>query len=162
VRVADRLVSEENPSRLIYGIIVIAALLAAESGHHESYLDTVVSAVITTALYWFAHSYAELLGERLALQERLTWANLAGALAREAAIVRGAAVPLAALVIAWVTGATQQTGVTAALWSAIASLVAFELIAGVHSRLGVRDLVLEGCAGAAMGVAILALKIILH
>lgn len=159
---ADRLVPEENPSRVIYGIIVVAALLAAESGHRESYLDTVASAVITTTLYWFAHSYAELLGERLALHERLSWGNLARALAQEWAIARGAAVPLAALVVAWGAGASQQTGVTVALWTAIASLVTFELAAGVRSRLGLRELALEGCAGAAMGVAILALKIILH
>jgi TM2 domain-containing membrane protein YozV len=147
---------------VIYGIIVIAALLAAESGRHETYLDTVASAAIATALYWLAHAYAELLGRRLALQHRLSLGTLARALAHDWAIVRGATLPLLVLVIAWVTGAAQQTAVTAALWSAIASLVAFELIAGVRAHAGARELALEGCVGAAMGIAILALKIVLH
>jgi hypothetical protein len=162
VRAAERLAPEENPSQVIYGIIVIAALLAAESGLHETYLDTVASAAIATALYWFAHAYAELLGRRLASKERLTVGALARALAEEWAIVRGAALPLAVLAIGWATGVALQSAVTAALWSAIASLVAFELIAGVRARASARELVLEGCVGAAMGVAILALKIVLH
>jgi hypothetical protein len=161
-RVADRITPEENPAGVIYGIIVIGALLAAESGQHESYLDTVASAAVATALYWFAHAYAEQLGRRLATHERLNAGALLRALAHDWALVRGAAVPLAVLAIAWVAGAAQQTAVTAALWSAAASLVAFELIAGVRARASARELALEGCVGAGMGIAILALKIILH
>jgi len=71
-------------------------------------------------------------------------------------------VPLAVLAVAWAAGAAQQTAVLAALWSTAASLVAFELIAGVRARASARELALEGCVGAAMGIAILALKIILH
>lgn len=159
---ADWIVPAENPAGVVYGIIVIAALLAAESGRHESYLDTLASAAIATALYWFAHAYSDVLGHRLARHERLTAGTLARALGHDWAIVRGAAVPLAALVIAWVAGAAQQTAVTAALWSAVVSLIAFELIAGARSRASPRELALEGCAGAAMGIAILALKIVLH
>jgi hypothetical protein len=162
VRAAGRLVPEENQSGAIYGIVAIAALLAAESGRHETYLDTIASAAIAAALYWFAHAYAELLGHRLAVEERLTVGALAHALAQQWPIVRGAALPLAVLAIGWATGVALQSAVTAALWAAIASLVALELIAGVRARASARELVLEGCAGAAMGVAILALKIVLH
>ncbi len=162
VRAADRIVAAENPSGIVYGIIVIGALLAAESGRHETYLDTVASAVIAAALYWFAHAYAEVLGRRLVRHERLSASTLMRALGHDWAIVQGAALPLAALAIGWIAGAAQQTAVTAALWSAIASLVVFELLAGVRARASARELVLEGCAGATMGIAILALKIVLH
>jgi len=143
-------------------MIVVGALLAAESGRHETYLDTVASTAIAAALYWFAHAYADVLGHRLAQHERLSVASLWRALAHDWAIIRGATLPLAALVIAWAVGAAQQTAVTAALWSTIASLVAFELIAGIRARSSPRELALEGAVGAAMGVAILALKIVLH
>jgi hypothetical protein len=161
-RAADRIVPAENPSGVVYGIIVIGALLAAESGRHETYLDTLASAAIAAMLYWFAHAYAEVLGRRLTRHEHLSARTLARTLARDWAIVEGAALPLAALTIGWIAGAHQQTAVTAALWSAIASLVAFELIAGIRSRASPRELALEGGAGAAMGIAILALKIVLH
>lgn len=162
MRAAERLTPAENPARVIYGIIAIAALLAAESGLHETYLDTIASAAIAAALFWFAHAYAELLARRLDLEERLTVGALTRALAHESAILRGAMVPLAVLIVGWIAGAQQQTAVTAALWSAVASLVLFEVVAGLRARASARELVLEGCAGAAMGVAIIALKIVLH
>jgi hypothetical protein len=155
-------VPEESTSGVVYGIIVVAALLAAESGRHESYLDTIASAAIAAALYWLAHAYAELLGHRLEQHERLTASALGHALAHDRAIIRGAALPLAVLALCWAAGATQQTAVTAALWTTIASLVAFELLAGVRARASPRELALEAAVGAAMGVAILALKIVLH
>ncbi len=147
---------------MIYGITAIAALLAAESGLHETYLDTVASAAIAAALYWLAHAYAELLGRRLARRERLTVGALGRALVHEAAILRGAMVPLAVLAVGWIVGLQPQTAVTAALWSAIASLVVFELIAGLGAHSSARELGLEVCVGAAMGAAIIALKIVLH
>jgi hypothetical protein len=155
-------VPEESTSGVVYGIIVVAALLAAESGRHESYLDTVASAAIAAALYWLAHAYAELLGHRLEQRERLTVSSLGRALAHDRAILRGAALPLAVLAVCWATGAAQQTAVTAALWTTIASLVAFELLAGVRAHASPRELAVEAGVGAAMGVAILALKIVLH
>jgi hypothetical protein len=147
---------------VVYGIIVIGALLAAESGRHETYLDTIASTLLAAALYWVAHAYASVLGRRLELHERLSAATLIRALAHDWAIMRGAALPLLALVLAWIAGAALATAVTAALWSAIASLIAFELFAGIRSRATPSELVLEVGVGGAMGVAILLLKIILH
>lgn len=151
-----------DPGGVVYGIIVIAALLAAESGEHDSYLATVASAALATALYWLAHSYAQALGSRLRSQERLTAARLGRALAHDLSIVRGAAVPLAALLAAWAAGASQQTGVTVALWGAIASLIAFELAASARAGAGARELLLDAGVGASMGVAIVLLKVLVH
>jgi hypothetical protein len=141
---------------------VIAALLAAESGQHDSFLDTFLSAAITTVLYWLAHAYSELLGKRLSAGARLTPAGLWRALVGDLLIVRGASLPLTVLAIAWVSGASQRTGVTAALWSALASLIAFELLAGVRAGASRRELALDATVGATLGVAILAIKIVLH
>jgi hypothetical protein len=152
----------ENPSGVIYGMIVIGALLAAESGRHETYLDTVGSALIATGLYWLAHAYASVLGRRLVAHERLTASALQRALVHDWALVRGAAIPLLVLLIAWAAGAAQDTAVTAALWSAVAGLVAFELLAGIRSRASAGELTLEVSVGLTMGLAILALKALLH
>jgi hypothetical protein len=155
-------VPAENPSGVVYGIIAIGALLAAESGRHETFVDTVGSAALAACLYWLAHAYATLLGRRLVHPEVLTAATLWRALIHDWAIFRGAAVPLAALMIAWATGAAQETAVTAALWSAVVAVVAFELAAGIRSRARPAELALEVGVGLVMGVGILALKILLH
>lgn len=143
-------------------MIVIGALLAAESGRHESYVDAVGSTLIALGLYWLAHAYANVLGQRLATHERLTATALGQALMHDWAIVRGAAIPLLALLLAWASGAERETAVNVALWSTVAGLVAFELLAGVRSRTTPRELVLEVGVGIAMGVGIVVLKVLLH
>jgi hypothetical protein len=78
------------------------------------------------------------------------------------AIVRGAAIPLLALVIAWVAGASQESGVTAALRTAVVAVVVFELLAGVRAKSTPGELLLKGAVGVTMGIAILAVKGVLR
>jgi membrane protein YqaA with SNARE-associated domain len=160
--VIERLAPGENPARLVYGVLAIGATLAAESGSHESYLDTAGSAVIAICLYWFAHAYADVLGHRLQTHERLSIAALGRALHDEATILVGAVLPLFGLVLCWAVGAALATGVEVALWSCVGSLIAFELIAGIRARSTPRELALEVGVGATMGLAIVALKVLLH
>lgn len=163
----DRAGLGEKPASVIYGVILIGALLAAESDRHESYPDTIGSVVIALCLYWLAHSYADVLGHRLQTHGRLSAQALWQALGDESAILAGAALPLLALLLAWAVGAAQATGVEAALWTSVASLIAFELLAGIRSQAGrssiaAGELALEGAIGITMGLAILALKVVLH
>jgi hypothetical protein len=118
--------------------------------------------VIAICLYWLAHAYADVLGHRLQTHERLNIAALGGALHDEATILIGAVLPLLALLLCWAFGVALASGVEAALWTSVASLVAIELIAGIRARSTPRELVLEVSVGATMGLAIVALKVILH
>jgi hypothetical protein len=161
-RVAEWIVPGRNPAGAVYGLITIGALLAAESGLRETYPETVGSAAIAVLLYWFAHSYADVLGLRLSRQRRLGWRELWHAFVQDWAIVRGATVPLLALLIAWATGAGQASAVTAGVWAAVVSLIAFEVAAGIRSRARPAELMLEVLVGATMGLAILALRALLH
>jgi hypothetical protein len=161
-RIAGWIVPERNPAGVIYGLITIGALLAAESGLRETYAETVGSAAIAVVLYWFAHSYADVLGLRLSLQRRVGLAELGRTFVQDWSIARGASLPLLTLLVAWATGASQSTAVTAAVWTVVASLIAFEIAAGVRSRAKPVELVLEVLVGATMGLAILALRALLH
>jgi hypothetical protein len=162
MQASEWLIPAENPAGTVYGMIVIGALLAAESGRHESHVDEVGSTLIALGLYWLAHAYASVLGQRLATHERLTAGALGRTLLHDWAIVRGASIPLLALLLGWAVGAGREASVDAALWSTIAGLIAFELLAGVRSRATRRELALEVCVGVTIGVGILALKILLH
>lgn len=161
-RALDRLLPGRNPAGAVYGTITIGALLAAESSLRDTYPETVGAMVVALLVYWLAHSYAELLGARIEAGERLTAAGLGRALGRDWAIVRGAGAPVLALLIAWLAGAGQGTGVTVALWTCVASLLAFELIAGLRARARPAELLLELCVGAAMGLGVILLRVILH
>lgn len=157
-----RLVPAGNAAGAVYGVITVGALMAAESGRHESYVDMIGSALVATLLYWLAHAYADLLGRRLATGDRLTAATLGRALLHDWAIVRGAAIPLLALVIAWLAGASKEAGLTAALRTAVVTVVLFELLAGIRAKSTPGELLLKACVGVTMGLAILALKGILR
>jgi hypothetical protein len=162
MQAVEWLVPTDNPAGTVYGMIVIGSLLAAESGRHESYVDAIGSTLIALGLYWLAHAYANVLGQRLVTHERLTATALGRSLIDDWAIVRGAAIPLLALLLAWALGAARETAVDVALWSTVAGLIAFELLAGVRSRTTPRELALEVGVGVAMGVGIVVLKILLH
>ncbi len=161
-RVLEWLVPERNPAGAVYGIVTIGALLAAESGLRDNYPETLGSAAIAVVLYWFAHSYADVLGLRLSEQRLLSWAELWHTFVQDWAIVRGASAPLMALLVAWAVGASQETAVAAGVWTAAASLVGFEVAAGLRSRAKPAELTLEVVAGATMGLALLALRALLH
>jgi hypothetical protein len=161
-RLAGWIVPERNPAGAVYGLVTIGALLAAESGLRDTYPETVGSAAIAVVLYWFAHSYADVLGLRLADRQRFSWEALGRTFGRDWAIARGASLPLLALLVAWATGASQATALTAGVWTVVASLIAFEVAAGVRSRAKPLELVLEVLVGTTMGLAILGLRALLH
>jgi hypothetical protein len=161
-RAVEWVVPERNPAGAVYGIITVGALLAAESGLRETYAETIGSVSIAVVLYWFAHSYADVLGLRLTEQRRLSWGELWHTFVQDWAIVRGASAPLMALLVGWAVGAGQASAVSAGVWTAVASLIAFELAAGIRSRAKPAELTLEVFVGATMGLAILALRALLH
>jgi hypothetical protein len=49
-----------------------------------------------------------------------------------------------------------------ALWSVVASLILFELLAGILSRASRAELALEVGVGVALGLGVLVLQIVLH
>jgi hypothetical protein len=162
LRAATWLVPDRNPAGTVYGLLAIAALLAAESGLHESYFDTLLSAVIAGTTYWLLHAYSTALGRRLAGGERLNTRTLATALNHERALLRGGAIPMATLVIAWVTGVDLETGVTVALWVSVAALVGVEVLAGIRVKAGRAELALDTAVGLVLGVAVVVLRVVLH
>lgn len=112
--------------------------------------------------YWLAHSYSNLLGHRLRSGEQLTLRTLAQALAHDWAIVRGAGLPLVPLLALWAFGTSQETAVEVALWTAVACLLGFEILAGVRGHAKAPELALQAGVGLTIGLAITALRVILH
>ncbi|HWY90211.1 MAG TPA: hypothetical protein VNY31_06015 [Solirubrobacteraceae bacterium] len=159
---AGWIVRGRNPAGVVYGTILIGAVIAAESGVHDGYPDLIGSTALVLGIYWLAHSYSTILGRRLSHEEHLTAGALARALGHDWSIVRGASIPLLTLLIAWAAGASETTGVNAAVWAAIASLVVFELLAGMRAGSTPREFALEGGVGVIMGLAIFALKSLAH
>jgi hypothetical protein len=157
---------EDNPRNTIYGTIAAGLVIAAEDPATETYPRVLAATVVAVATYWVAHGYAHWVAVRF----RRTAASDAVRSAREFVDARihewplaeGAAIPLAVLLIAWVTGAPLSAGDTAAVTTAAAALVMFELAGGLRRRLGPLQLVANGAVGLLLGAALFAVKSLLH
>ena len=161
-RIAGWVVPERYPAGVVYGLITVGALLAAESGLKDTYPETIGSTAIAMTLYWFAHAYADVLGLRLSEQRRVSWAELWHTFVQDWSIVRGAALPLGAILVAWAVGASQAEAVTVGVWAVVASLIAFELAAGIRSKATPVELAFDVSAGTTLGLGILVLRVLLH
>ena len=151
-----------NPSGLIHGTLIVGALLAAESTRRESFPATVGGVGIALVLYWLTHAYSEVAEERLESGEPMTVASVRRTLIHELTIVAGAAMPLLALLLCWVAGASLDSAVTAAIWTSVAMIVGIEVLAGIRAELEGRQLALQIGAGVLFGMGVIALRIVLH
>ncbi|HWF54847.1 MAG TPA: hypothetical protein VG223_09475 [Solirubrobacteraceae bacterium] len=151
-----------NPGGAVYGTITVGALLAAETGQRETYGETIAAVVLALLLYWLAHAYAALAGERLAEGTKLTFAALGHELLRELSMLAGAALPLLAVLFAWVAGAPLSTALTVGVISAALAVVATEIVAAVRAELSGGELVQQAAIGAVLGCLVFAVKAVLH
>jgi hypothetical protein len=102
---------------------------------------------------------SEAAGEVLAPRTAAQWWSLA---IEELALLKGAVLPLAALVISWIAGASLATAIVATLATCAGTLVATEVLVDLHAPGGPVALSLRIVAGASLGLAVLALYVILH
>ena len=147
---------------MVYGTITVGALLAAEAPRHETFPRLTGAVALALVMYWLAHAYATASGDRYGEGERWSRRRVGATLAHEAALLRGAAAPLLALLISWIAGAPITTAATAGLWTCIVALLAFELAHGLRAHLRPWQLFGEAVIGLALGAAILALRVVLH
>lgn len=152
----------DNPGGVAYGTIAVGLLIAAEDPAVETYPKLVEGTIVAIALYWFAHSYAHILGQRLRTRQPPSSHEIMKAFTRESALVWGATTPLLALVATWCIGAELEIAVTAALATAALTLFSFEVIAGIRAGLSHMALAGNAIIGACLGAALFAIKIILH
>ncbi|HET9718747.1 MAG TPA: hypothetical protein VFP55_01585 [Solirubrobacteraceae bacterium] len=151
-----------NPSGLVYGTLVVGALLAAESTRRETFGATVGALAVTLMLYWLAHAYSELTEHRLQTGSPITLASVTRTLAHELTILAGAAMPLVALLFGWAAGAALEAAVNAAIWTSVGMIIAIELLAGVRGHLKGGQLATQIAAGVLFGLLVIVLHIVLH
>ena len=111
----------------IYGTIITAAILAA-IGDHVHTLPLTVSILVTLVVYWLAEEYAELLGEQLEGGHLPTWADVRTALAATWPMVTASYIPLLALILAHLLGASPTAAANVGLAVAIVFLMIYHLI----------------------------------
>jgi hypothetical protein len=141
----------------IYGAIITAAILDTAGGHLST-TALVISVVVTLLVYWLAEEYAEVLGEQVEGGRLPSKASIRGALAATWPMVTASYLPLLALVLARLAGASDLTAANVGLVVAIVLLTVHGWLASRAAQLHSWQLFFATSTAAALGLVMIALK----
>lgn len=148
----------ERLAGAIYGTIVVAGVLAAtEYDDHPEALETGVYAVATVAVFWLAHAWAQTLGRRL-VGVGPSGRTLRHSLARDWPLVQSAIPPLAAMALAGLFGASDETAIDIGFWVCVASLAAWGAFVARREQASVAGTVFTALGCGALGLLLVVLK----
>lgn len=156
---ADREQPQTRQASGIYGLIVTAAVLAS-AGSQLSTLALEFSVFVTLLVYWLAEEYARV-GEQASAGHLPTWAHVRAALASKWPMVSASYIPLLALILARLLGASNSGGVYFALAVTVSMLTYYGWSAGRVSGLRGGSLFLMTLAAGALGLVMIGLKIVI-
>jgi hypothetical protein len=121
-----------------------------------------ITVLVTLVVYWLAEEYAELLGEHTAAGRLPSASVVRSSLTAAWPMVTASFLPLAALVLARLLGASSSDAAWVALGLTVVLLVIHAHAAARAAGLaGVRLVAVSGCAGL-LGVAMVVLKTLLQ
>ena len=147
----------------IYGLIVTATVLAT-AGNSLRTVALVVAVVGTLLVYWLAEQYAEVLGEQAEGGELPTWNSVRGSLMSTWPLVSSSFLPLLALLVARLAGATVLTASNVGLACAVLVLIAHAWGAARAADLHRWRLAAATSTAAVLGLVLVLLKdlVLLH
>jgi hypothetical protein len=158
----DLLPLPENPGGLVYGTILVAALLSAEAAKVETYWETLAGVAVTELIYWLALSYSEFAGDRVVDEQPFTFGGFWVSAKHEFAVSEGALVPVLILVGCWIGGVGLHNGIRFAIWSSAVVIVVAEVVIGIRSNQHGRELAISAALGVVFGLMVISLRLILH
>ena len=147
----------------IYGTVITAAIIDTAGGHIST-TQLVVSVFVTLLVYWAAEQYAVLLGEHTQGGHLPSWRQASASLAATWPMVAASYIPLLALVLARLAGATDSGAAWAGLIVALLMLLYHGWSAGSAAGLRGKSLLAATLMAAGLGVVMILLKelVLLH
>jgi hypothetical protein len=155
-----RLAEEAATATAIYGIIVSCAVMASVQG--KSVPQVALATLFTLVIYWTAERFSHVMAQRIEHAPRLSWHELRRELRQGWELVTASFLPLAVLVGSRLLGATVSGAVNAALLCGTALLAAAGWRVGREADLSLPARLLSAAIGSAFGLAMIALKTLLH
>lgn len=152
-----------NPASAVHGTVLAGALIAVQGAQDHPDVSHLVTLVLVTQLiYWLAHVYAELVGERITTGARPRARQLSLLLRQEWPLVAVSFGPLAVIVICSGVGVSANSAVLAGLVATVALMAGWALLAGRRSGLQTTEMLLYVAASVVLGLALIAIKALLH
>ncbi|MDF5752166.1 hypothetical protein [Spongiactinospora sp. TRM90649] len=146
----------------VYGSLLAASVVAGTSPGQNppSGLVTGVLLLATGLVFWIAHVYSGLVGERRH-RTRLSWAQARTVGARERPLLQAALPPAVAAVTAWALGLSGSTSAWLALATALTAQVAWAALAAVKARESTGIVVVAAVGNLVIGLILVLLKVLL-
>lgn len=146
----------------VYGSILVTALIAALDHEHATPSALVGGVAATVGVFWLAHVWSGLIGERVAAARRFDWRRTRHVIAEEWPMIESAVPPLVALALAWAGVYDVDTGITIALGIGIAHLFGWGFLIGRRTYGSLFASVATGVVEGALGVGIVLLETLIH
>nr|WP_280671780.1 hypothetical protein [Kitasatospora sp. MAP12-44] len=142
----------------VYGSLLAASVIAA-SGTAGKFprFETVVLLLVTGLVFWVAHVYARLAGER-SVGRLITWPEVRQVGRSEWSITEAAVLPAAVVAISPLLGLSLTATGWLALLVAVAQQVSWAYIGAMHASASRREALIEGAVNLVLGLVIVAAK----
>lgn len=157
----------ERPARdaaaALYGVILATALTAAYSEYSGTDAGEIALAVVVTGIvFWLAHAYAAVVARGLVRESRFSWRGVGLALGEEVPLLVGTAPPVLALLLAPIGILSEYHAENVAIATGVGTLAIVGFVAGHRQQAGAGRTLVMTIVSLAMGLAIVALKAIVH
>jgi hypothetical protein len=146
----------------VYGTIIALSTIVAGARIYPHDPTSILALVATTcAVFWTAHVYSHAIGESIAHQERISWAELRLLARREASIIEAAVPPVAALLLGAIGLLRESVAIWLAFGVGLVVLGVQGLVVARLERLGPVSTVAVMAANLALGIFVVGLKLLL-
>jgi hypothetical protein len=143
----------------IYGSILAASLIAVFRAEHDS-PETIAFALLgTMAVFFLAHTWSAILGERIHLGRGLGWPRIRAVARAEWPLLEAAAAPSLALLLGWVGILGARTSETLALAVCIVQLFAWGFAVGRRAYHVLWGALAAGIADGLLGLGLVWLEV---
>ena len=147
----------------VYGSILAAALIEALRAEHVAAEAIALSLLSTVVVFWLAHVWSSLVGDRIRHGPRLQLDRAAAVARGEWPLVEASFVPLLALLLGWAGVYGNQTAARVALAACIGQLVVWGLVVGRRAYEHWWAGALAGLTNGVLGLALIVLEVqVLH
>lgn len=151
-----------NMQAAVYGTILALSLLAVSSEYQQDPLRIVGSVLVTQFIFYIAHVYAGQLGIRLETGRPLARGELRRVAIEEWPLLAAAGPPCVALLIGGLTPLNDRVWTNLALWVGVGTLVLYGIRLGRAEKRTFAGVVMTAAVNGALGLIIVALKIVVH
>lgn len=162
---AETVILEHKARRFagaIYGTILATSVLAAAGGDTDALTGTFVIVLVTSLVFWLAHVYSLCLGARMLMTRALRRVEVREIAAGEWPMLQSSFPILAVLLLGVFGVIAKSTASYVAMFVGIGALFVYGFIASRGEQLSWTRKVLNTLVIMAFGIAILALKILVH